>query len=206
MAAGSPLAVFVNCPFDEEYRALFRATVFTVFRCGFRARCALELNDAGEVRFDKILRIIGQCPYGIHDISRTELNNHGLPRFNMPFELGLFLGAKNFGDRKQRTKKTLVMDTKPYRYQAFLSDIGGQDIAAHDGDVEALIRSVRDFLNEPRVHGEPLPSTATIIRDYTDFLDALGDFCLDEGHDPADLPYPDYEWFVTAYISDPQVD
>ena len=72
--------------------------VFTVHDCGFIARCALEEEDASQVRIDKIYNIIAECRYGIHDISRTELDeNSGLPRFNMPLELGIFLGAKKFG-------------------------------------------------------------------------------------------------------------
>lgn len=54
-------AVFINCPFDDQYKPLFHAIVFAVFHCGYVARCALELIDTGEVRIDKIVRIIGQC-------------------------------------------------------------------------------------------------------------------------------------------------
>ena len=42
--------VFVNCPFDVDYQPLFQAIVFTVEDCEFRARCALEVEDSGEVR------------------------------------------------------------------------------------------------------------------------------------------------------------
>src|SRR5688572_7093124 len=90
-------SVFVNCPFDDEYLPLMEAIVFTVSDCGFVVRSTQELDDAGEVRIEKIIRIIGESKYGIHDISRTELNAAGLPRFNMPLELGLFLGARKFG-------------------------------------------------------------------------------------------------------------
>jgi hypothetical protein len=34
--------VFLNCPFDDEYRSLFEAIVFTIHLCGFSCRCALE--------------------------------------------------------------------------------------------------------------------------------------------------------------------
>jgi hypothetical protein len=58
--------------------------------CGFRPRCALELDDSAEVRIDKILRKIAECRFGVHDLSRTELDAaSALPRFNMPLELGL---------------------------------------------------------------------------------------------------------------------
>ena len=98
--------VFLNCPFDSAYKQLFDAMVFIVHDCGFIPRCALEEEDASQVRIDKIYNIIAACRYGIHDISRTELDRtSGLPRFNMPLELGVFLGAKKFGANEQKRKK-----------------------------------------------------------------------------------------------------
>jgi hypothetical protein len=41
--------------------------------------------------------MIGECDYGIHDLSRVEVDAGGIPRFNMPMELGLHLGARLFG-------------------------------------------------------------------------------------------------------------
>ncbi len=49
-----------------------------------------------------------------------------LPRFNMPLELGIFLGAKRFGSQKQKQKNGLILDREKYRYQSFCSDIAGQ--------------------------------------------------------------------------------
>jgi hypothetical protein len=111
---------------------LFHSIVFTVIHCGFRARCAQEIDDSGQVRIDKILKIVEDCQYGIHDLSRTELDRSSrLPRFNMPLELGLFLGAKRFGASLQRRKTCLILDRQPHRYQKFISDIAGQDIRSH---------------------------------------------------------------------------
>ena len=87
-------SVFINCPFDGEYLPVFRAIVFTVSVCGLVPRCTLEHDDASQVRLEKIYRLIGSSAFGIHDISRTELDEENqLPRFNMPLELGFFLGA-----------------------------------------------------------------------------------------------------------------
>lgn len=86
------LSVFINCPFDAKYRSLFQAAIFAVFDCGYVPRCALEVYDSGQVRIDKIVGLIKRCRFGIHDISRTELDRKSrLPRFNMPLELGIFL-------------------------------------------------------------------------------------------------------------------
>ena len=62
--------VFINCPFDAQYKPLFEAIVFAVRDCGLRPRCALEIDDASEVRIEKIFKIIAECRYGVHDISR----------------------------------------------------------------------------------------------------------------------------------------
>lgn len=114
---------------------------------GFVARSALEVSDATQNRYERILRIISECRYGIHDISRTELDEaSGLPRFNMPLELGLFLGSKRFGNKTQRTKSCLIIDREPYPYQRFISDLAGQDILAHENNPELAIALVRDWL------------------------------------------------------------
>jgi len=72
--AGYDNSVFINCPLDDAYRSLFEAVVFAVHDCGYIARCALEIDDASEVRIEKIAKIIASCRFGIHDISRTELD------------------------------------------------------------------------------------------------------------------------------------
>ena len=90
-------SVFINCPFDHQFKPLFRAMVFTVEYYNFSARCSLEVTDSGEVRIGKIIRLIRESKYGIHDISRTEVNEKGLPRFNMPYEFGIFTGFRHYG-------------------------------------------------------------------------------------------------------------
>lgn len=116
--------VFVNCPFDDGYKPLLNAMTFAIFDCGFVPRCALEEDNSGNVRFEKIKNIIAACKFGVHDISRTELDDcNGLPRFNMPLELGVFLGAQRFGDANQKKKNTLVLDRVQYRYQELCSKV-----------------------------------------------------------------------------------
>ncbi len=112
--------VFINCPFDEEYKPILEAIIFVVHDAGFIARCALEISNAAQNRYEKIVEIISKCKYGIHDISRTELAPENLlPRFNMPLELGIFLGCRKFGNAKHRMKVCLILDREPYRYQKF---------------------------------------------------------------------------------------
>ncbi len=162
-------SVFINCPFDAAYQPLFRATVFAVYDCGFEPRCALEVYNSGQVRIDKIMGLVEACRYGLHDISRTELDGvNQLPRFNMPLELGLFLGAQRFGSGAQKRKSCLVLDREPYRFQKFISDIAGQDIASHDGEVAKLIGKVRDWLSAA-ANDKPLPGGAKIAERFAQF-------------------------------------
>jgi hypothetical protein len=82
--------VFINCPFDRDYRPLFEAIVFAVFDCGFRPRCALETEDGGQVRMEKIFALIADSKLAINDLSRVDLDSGTkLPRFNMPLEVSI---------------------------------------------------------------------------------------------------------------------
>jgi len=192
--------VFLNVPFDAAYRPLFEALIFCVTDCAFVPRCALEASDGGHVRVEKITRIIADCAFGVHDISRTELNRKSrLPRFNMPFELGLFLGAKRFGDRRQKRKSTLILDRERYRFQHYLSDIAGQDIKAHGDDPALLIRAVRDWLRdaEPRRH---LPSSTVIASRYAKFRRDLPGLCRKLRLDPVELTFNDYTWVIRRWL------
>jgi hypothetical protein len=194
--------VFINCPFDDLYRPMFEAIVFTVQDCGFIARCAREVSDSSQVRIDKIFRIVSECKYGIHDISRTELDNtHGLPRFNMPLELGIFLGAKRFGSRNQKNKMCLVLDREEYRYQKFCSDIAGQDISAHTSDPDKAILLVRDWLNDS-VFNEMIPSGSRIADRYHLFEDDLPLYSETFKKVQKELTFIDFRNLVIAWLED----
>lgn len=179
MSTRYEINVFINCPFDEDFRPLFDALVFCVEECGFKARCALEVTDSGDVRFEKIISIIKDCQFGIHDLSRTELDEaNNLPRFNMPLELGLFLGAKRFGSGKQKQKNCLILDRERYRYQKFVSDIAGQDIRSHANDPDQAIREIRNWL-QPSIEGTPMPAGSFLVKRDHFFQSERPDLCQD---------------------------
>ncbi|PSJ47016.1 hypothetical protein C7I36_03610 [Zobellella taiwanensis] len=165
MSSDYEVSVFINCPFDSQYEPLFEAILFTIYKCGLKPRCALEHDDAGETRIDKINGIIADCKYGVHDISRTELDSHNnLPRFNMPLELGLFLGCKKFASGRSSDKITIIFDSIAYRYMQFMSDISGQDIKTHNNEPQTLISNLRSSFNTNL--GGGLPGATAIYMDY----------------------------------------
>ncbi len=170
---------------------------------GFRSRCALEASNAGNVRINKIQNIIAECKYSIHDLSRTQLDKtHRLPRFNMPFELGMDLGCKRFGKAHEQEKVVLVMDIESFRYQKFISDISGQDVYAHGGTQIGIVSEVREWL---RPELDPtraiIPSGAEILTRFRQFKRVLPSICQRLHWDPIRLSFVDYAFAVASWIS-----
>jgi hypothetical protein len=199
-AGAYELSVFINCPFDPAYKKLFYSIIFAVIHCGFRARCAQEIDDSGQVRIDKIFKIIEACRYGIHDLSRTEIDRRNrLPRFNMPLELGLFLGAKQFGSPPQSKKNCLILDKHPYRYQKFISDIAGQDIRAHLKKEKQAIGVTRDWLSTSS--GRTIPGGEHIYSQYQRFNGELPLLCRRLKLKKSELTFNDYTNIATSWLA-----
>ncbi|MFN0078887.1 MAG: hypothetical protein ACKVY0_20700 [Prosthecobacter sp.] len=189
--------VFINCPFDAEYEPLFRALAFAILACGFKPRCALEIDDGSEVRLEKIYRLMQSCQFSLHDISRTELDAVSkLPRFNMPFELGLFLGL---GRALKKPRPTLILDAEPYRYQKFISDIAGQDIRAHMGDPLKAMSQVRNWLNT-HVPNAALMGGAALSKLYNEFTLELPSRLKHARLEPSEITFVDWMRLTSAWL------
>ena len=170
---------------------MFRALVFVVVDCGYRPRCALEVVDSGQNRLQKIEALIEQSKFGVHDLSNMELDRQsGLPRFNMPLELGIFLGAKRFGESDQRSKRVLVIDRDRYRYQQAMSDIAGQDIECHRGRPTEAIRCVRDWLQTVS-RRKTIPGAGHIVGRYQQYETDLPKICAALKYDADRLTFND---------------
>ena len=194
--------VFINCPFDDDFEPIFRAIVFAVHDCGFVARSALEQSGSETVRLSKIEGIIGESRLSIHDVSRTELDtDSGLPRFNMPLELGVVLGARRFGTARHKRKACLVLDRQRFRYQAYLSDIGGQDIGCHRDDPGVAIQVVRDWLSHHTAEDVMLPGPTMMVQRYGAFTEDLP-LMLEEVHiELGELIYNDYTTLLANWLA-----
>lgn len=193
--------VFINCPFDDDFRPFFHAMVFTLRDCGFEARCSLERGDGGEVRMHKIYRIIEEYELGIHDLSRRGLDEgSGLPRFNMPLELGVWLGARRYGSVEQRTKSCLILADEPYLYQAYLSDIAGQDIQAHKNEVVGVIWAVRTWVAQ-FAEREILPGPIAISKRFAAFNDFLDEMLPLAELDATEVTFTDFRVFLARYLA-----
>ena len=197
-----PLSVFLNVPFDKQCEGLFEALIFTITACGYRVRCALEEDDSGDIRMDKLDRLIRSSPRSIHDLSRTKVEENELPRFNMPFELGLAIGAKRFG-RQQRNDSIKIMVAERYRLPAYLSDLGGNDPAAHDNESANVVRIVRDFLHTDPT-GAILPGPRHFVSAFEAFKGALPGIARGIDHQPDEInsliSYRQFIWCVAEFL------
>ena len=196
-------SVFINCPFDPDYTPLLRAMCFTILRCGYIPRCALDFSDSAESRLSRILDLILGCGLSIHDISRVQPDRDSqLPRFNMPLELGADLGLRLKGPVKQRDRRLLILEAEKHRYDITTSDLSGQDIEAHHDSESEVIARVRDWLNAGRDGERPLPGAQTIQASYSAFLRMSPAIIAAEGLDALDrLPHADFLWAVRATIA-----
>jgi hypothetical protein len=160
--------VFVNCPFDAAYYDLLQPLLFSVVALGFTPRIASEQLDSGEPRIQKIIRLIGESKFAIHDLSRIQAKERGeLYRLNMPFELGIDVGCRLFGGGQWSGKSCLILESEPYRYQAAISDLSNSDIASHGNDPYRVVTCVRHWLN--RRASETTPGPRRLWGWYNDF-------------------------------------
>jgi hypothetical protein len=191
--------VFINCPFDEAYVPIFDAVVFTVHDAGFRPLSARARMNSGEVRLGKLVQLIGMSRYSIHDLSRTEMDDRSLPRFNMPLELGIVIGCINFGTGRHQRKSMLIMDRERYRYQAFVSDIAGQDIAEHGDQPETAIEKVRNWLRTESGDSR-IPGAEFITERYRRFRDELPQIASVAKLNAKHLTFVDYSHLIAEWL------
>jgi hypothetical protein len=120
-------------------------------------RIASERLDSGETRISKIMAMIRESRFGIHDLSRLKSSGEGaFFRLNMPFELGLDIGCRAYGSGNLTSKRCLILETDPYRYQAAISDLSNSDIEPHGDDPARAMTAVRNWLaaeTERRIPG-----------------------------------------------------
>jgi hypothetical protein len=192
--------VFINCPFDKAYDELLNAILFAVHRCGFVLRCAKEFDDSGSIRIKNIVRLIRECKLAIHDLSRVDLHRPGqLPRFNMPLELGIYIGCIEFGTKAHREKQYLILEAEPHRFKQFISDLSGQDIKNHDNDPKKAVKAVRDWLSHRT--DEKLPSASIVWKEFENFNRALPVLCRVSRWVPEELTFVEYSSLVTSWLS-----
>lgn len=87
-----------------------------------------------------------------------------------------------------------------YRFQQFISDISGQDVAAHGNDAAPLIGTVRDWLSTAS-GGAPRPGGAAIARRFDAFMAELPEDCARLHLRVDDLTFADYASMVRSWLT-----
>lgn len=185
--------VFINCPFDEDYAPILQAILFVTVMLGFNPRLATERSDSGESRLEKIREMIEGSRFSIHDLSRCQARKKGeYFRLNMPFELGMDWGCRHYRGAEHRTKRFLILEEKPFRFQATISDLSGCDIQVHHADYEKAMKEVRYWLRQQTGCAAPGPSE--LVSDYITFSEWEYEDKLRQGYSEDDIrEYPTFE-------------
>jgi hypothetical protein len=153
------LQVFLNVPYDGAYQPLFLAAIAGLCGLGLTPRAALELPTS-QRRLDRITRILRQCRYSLHDLSQVELSG-GVPRFNMPFELGVAIAM-----RRRGRHDWWVLESHRYRLQRSLSDLNGTDPLVHGGSPRRLLQILDNTFARPRQLEIPLSTVLDLIGEH----------------------------------------
>jgi hypothetical protein len=164
-----PSAVFLNIPYDEEFRDLYIAYIVGLCQLGLVPHMALEI-PGGSRRLDKIFRLIKSCRYSIHDLSRVELSvaPSAVPRFNMPLELGMTITWQRL---RPKQHDWFVWEADAYRLQRSTSDLNGTDPNLHSGTPEGVLSGLRNAFQRDRAPS--IQSMVNLYRFIRNLLDAI---------------------------------
>jgi hypothetical protein len=91
--------------------------------------------------------LIEKADFSIHDLSRIESSN-GIPRFNMPLELGLSLYRAHLTLRRKRRHLVYLFESTPHRVQQSTSDTNGMDPQIHGNTPEGVMRGLRNLFSQ----------------------------------------------------------
>jgi hypothetical protein len=137
--------IFINCPFDYDYAPILKSLIFISIYFQFEPQISKTVSSS-HLRINEIMKLIQTSKYSIHDISRCEpLKTGELPRFNMPYEMGLDIGCSIYGTKLERTKQCLILERIKNRYDIVISDISGQDIMEHNNKPKKAIKNVMEW-------------------------------------------------------------
>jgi hypothetical protein len=166
-------SVFLNCPYDAEYRPLRDGAVWATIGCGFIPRSSVESGTAAVPRIDRITRAIFESKYSIHDLSRCKgEGDANLARFNMPLELGIAMARRALGRRPAERHDWLVMVPAGHQYGRFISDLSGFDPVEYDGTERGLVVAVMGWL-ATRVDAAKTISPNQAIKGLPEFKRAM---------------------------------
>lgn len=194
--------VFINCPFDKEYKPLLKALVFILLYLELEPQISKTVSS-GRQRITEIMALIESSRYSIHDISRCEpLKENELPRFNMPYEMGLDIGCSTYGNSQQKTKECLILERIKNRYDVVISDISGQDIKEHGNNPKKLIAKILEwFAANGAVSISRIPGLTYAWTKYLDCNAKIEVSLIDSGFTKKEIKNLSIPQYITAMKS-----
>jgi hypothetical protein len=132
-------SVFLNIPYDAQFEELHLAYIVGLTQLGLKINATLALPN--QDRLKRIVGLIEKSDVSIHDLSRIE-SPSGVPRFNMPLELGLALFRSHITRGRHRV---FVFEKKAYRVQRSTSDVNGIDPQIHKGRPKGVMAGLRNI-------------------------------------------------------------
>jgi hypothetical protein len=152
----------LNVPFDARFETLFLAYIAGLSGFGLVPQSVLQIPGSHR-RLDRLTHLISTCQYSFHDLSRVELDlkRPRVPRFNMPFELGLAVGWEKHGGQPHRW---YAFESRPYRALKSLSDLNGTGFYIHGNRTVGVFRCLSNAL----ARGEHHPTVRQLQGIYHD--------------------------------------
>jgi len=140
--------VFLNIPYDKKFERLFLAYIAGISALGMVPRATLEITDSSR-RLERILKLARSCGYSVHDLSRVQLDRAKprVPRFNIPFELGLCVADAN--RREGQKQNWFVFEAVANRVDKSLSDLKGTDPRIHGATVRGALSGLGNAFKRP---------------------------------------------------------
>lgn len=191
-------AIFINCPFDEDYRPLLNVLLFSIRYYNLKPLISSLDSDAIQNRLSKIEKMVKSSQYSIHDLSRmksTRANEYY--RMNMPFELGMDYGMCG------PQKKFLIFESEPHSIAPALSDINGWDIFYHKSDAQKLLEQLRKWIvaNDSNLDERmKVMSSEDLWFFYNDFQTILGKFKKSHHFKESEISIKEYIGQIDKYL------
>lgn len=196
-------AIFINCPFDDEYLPLLRALLFVSRFYGLDVKIASTDLDSKSNRLARIISLMRESKYSVHDLSKMKsVKEDEYYRMNMPFELGLDYGIGG------NEKVFLIFENEPYKLKIALSDINGWDVRPHLDNPEKLIMEFRKWIVVNRELSKTLKSYSysDIWYKYNDFYGSFSDFMTIHNLKDEEISVTEYLEYIDSFLKDNPVE
>lgn len=155
-----PTSVFINAPYQAspKYEGRFISIIAATVALGMEPRAAAQIPENSKGRLDRIIHLISECTHSIHELSPPP----GLPRFNMPFELGIAVAINRTNSKHQ----FVLLESDSNRLQKTLSDLRRYDPYIHENTYDSVIAKTLEafYVKDRKVHAREVSKVAKKVR------------------------------------------